>query len=198
MKLGLNIGSGQRPFTTTPEIEWINIDRVAHEGMPPPDLEWDGANLLYAAGVVDYFVLHHVLEHFGCGEGAGLIREAHRVLKPGGSLLIFVPDLRALAERWLAGGLTTQIYATNLYGAYMGYEEDRHKWGFDGASLEEFLKASAEWSEVKPFDWRPIPGTDIARDFWILGMECVKGREQGSEIGDQGTEIRREQGPLGP
>ena len=89
------------------------------------------------------------------------------------SLLVFVPNLRALAQRWLAGGLTTQIYATNLYGAYMGDEADRHKWGFDEDSLREFL-GSMRWAEVKAFDWRPIPGADIARDFWILGAECVK------------------------
>lgn len=174
MKLGLNIGSGQRPFSATPEVYWINVNSVEHEGMPKPDVVCDGANLFYDADSVDYVVLHHVLEHFGCGEAAGLIREAGRVLKPGGSLLVFVPDLRALAERWLAGGLTTQIYVTNLYGAYMGHEEDRHKWGFDRESLEKCLTAGTAWAEVKPFDWRAIPGADIARDFWILGMECVR------------------------
>jgi SAM-dependent methyltransferase len=174
LKTAINVGSGQRPFTTTPEIEWVNVDKIAHDGMPLPDVLCDGANLPYADGAADYFVLHHVVEHFGCGEAGGLIREAHRVLKPSGSLFVFVPDLKALAERWLAGGLSTQIYATNLYGAYMGHEEDRHKWGFDSGSLDEFLKASADWSEVKPFDWRPIPGADIARDFWILGAECVR------------------------
>lgn len=171
---GLNVGSGQRPFTSTPEIEWINVDRVAHAGMPAPDVICDGASLPYPDGSADYMVLHHVLEHFGCGEAGGLVKEAHRVLKPGGSLLVFVPDLRALAERWLSGGLATQIYVTNLYGAYMGHEEDRHKWGFDFASLEEFLESSAEWKTVQSFDWRPIPGADIARDFWILGRECVR------------------------
>lgn len=174
MKFGLNVGSGQRPFTTDVEVHWINIDKVRHEGMPPPDWVCDGAALPYADGVADYFVLHHVVEHFGCGEAGGLIREAHRVLRPGGSLFVFVPDLKALAERWLAGGLSTQIYATNLYGAYMGHEEDRHRWGFDNGSLHEFLKAGAKWSTVMPFDWRTIPGADIARDFWILGAECIR------------------------
>ena len=70
--------------------------------------------------------------------------------------------------------MSTQIYMTNLYGAYMGNEEDRHRWGFDPFSLRLFLDTSAEWKQVKEFDWRTIPGSDCARDFWILAVECVK------------------------
>jgi SAM-dependent methyltransferase len=166
----INCGSGQRPFASTPQIQWVNVDSQERWN---PDIVCDASDLPQANETVDYVVLHHILEHFGCGEGWGLIAEAYRVLKPGGSLLVFVPDLRALAQRWLAGGLTTQIYVTNLYGAYMGDEADRHKWGFDRESLELFL-GSMRWSWMGAFDWRDIPGSSLARDFWIIGMECKK------------------------
>lgn len=171
--IGLNVGSGQRPFKTTPEVEWVNVDKISRPGMEP-DLICDGGDLWeQESDSVDYFVLHHVLEHFGCGEGTVLGVEAHRVLKPNGSLLVFVPNMRALAERWLEGRLSTQIYMTNVYGAYMGHEEDRHKWGFDPDHLFEFLSRTP-WRSISLFDWRDIPGADIARDWWILGMECIK------------------------
>src|SRR6266496_1462316 len=173
VKLGLNVGSGQRPFVSTPEVRWSNIDKIARGNMTV-DLLADGACLPHDNATVDYFVLSHVLEHFGCDEGAGLIREAHRVLKPHGSLLVFLPNLRALAVRWLAGELDTQIYMTNLYGAYMGDEEDRHKWGFDPNTLSEFLWSSAQWTGMGPFDWRVIPGMDAAQDWWIMAAECMK------------------------
>lgn len=174
MKLGINCGSGQRKFTATPEVNWANVDSVSREGHEP-DILCDGAHLtMYQDGEVDYFVLHHVLEHFGCGEAGGLIKEAWRVLKPGGSLLVFVPNMRALAERWLEGRLSTQIYLTNVYGAYMGDEESRHKWGFDPDHLFEFLSVKGAWTTIRLFDWRDIPGSDCARDFWITGMECIK------------------------
>ena len=169
--IGLNIGSGQRPFKSTEEIQWINIDS---QEKWKPDLLWDASQLPYKTNAVEYVVLHHVCEHFQCGEAAGLIKEAQRVLKPRGSLLVFVPDLRALAIRWLEGGLSTQIYLTNVYGAYMGSPEDTHKWGFDPEYLNDFLWNSARWHAMKPFDWRGIPGADIAQDFWIIGAECVK------------------------
>jgi predicted SAM-dependent methyltransferase len=171
---GLNVGSGQRPFTSTESVLWTNIDAIAHEGMPAPDLVCDGAHLPYSGSVVDYFVLHQVAEHYHCNESTALIEEAWRVLKPGGSLLVFVPDLRALAKRWLEGGLSTQIYVTNLYGAYMGHPEDCHYWGFDQASLLEYLGKCSPWREVKRFDWRHISGADLANDFWVAHAECVK------------------------
>lgn len=179
MKLGVNVGSGQRPFHSVigEEMVWVNIDCVAREGMPRPDLICDASNLKPYVGdsTVDYVVLHHVLEHFGCGEGVGLIREAHRVLKKEGRLLVFVPDLRKLAGLYLNGELSTQLYATNLYGAYMGNEADRHKWGFDQDHLLNFLMMSARWEHIMAFDWRTIPGADIAHDDrWILGMEAIK------------------------
>lgn len=181
-KLALNVGSGQRRFTSTPEVTWVNIDSQFKPGHEP-DIQCDGAHLtMYQDGEVDYFVLHHVLEHFGCGESAGLIKEAYRVLKPGGSLIVCVPDLRALAVGWLQGRISTQIYVTNLYGAYMGNDDDRHKWGFDNEELLTFLVSTVRtsfysggtWAWARAFNFRKIPGADIAADWWILGMEAVK------------------------
>lgn len=170
---GLNLGSGQRPFGEG----WINVDKVHHEGMPKPDLICDGTDLPDLWGnQFEYVCLHHVLEHFGCGEGKTLVNEAHRVLKPGGSLLVFVPDLSKLAKGWLEGRISDQIYMTNLYGAYMGHEEDRHRWGFSRNSLVEFLDASVSnvWDQIRVWDNPRIPGADIAWDWWILGIEAIK------------------------
>jgi hypothetical protein len=54
----------------------------------------------------------------------------------------------------------------------MGDESDRHKWGFDENSLRMFL-SNFDWN-VYPFNWRKIPGADFSKDFWIIGMECIK------------------------
>jgi len=172
MALGLNVGSGQRKFHDADNMTWINIDT---NDKWSPDVIADGSSMpMFQDGGADYIVLHHVLEHFGCGEAGPLIRECHRILKPFGSLLVFVPNLRELASMWQEGRLSTQVYATNLYGAYMDNEADRHKWGYDPASLKDFLLTSASWRSYYRFDWRPIEGADIAADRWILGVEAIK------------------------
>lgn len=170
--IGYNVGSGQRPFDN--RAGWINIDCVAREDMPTPDLLADGADLPYGDGCADYFVLSQVYEHFGCGEAINLLQEAYRVLKPGGSLIVSVPNMRALAQRWLAGQINEYIFMVNTYGAYMGNEADRHKWGTTPESLAEDIRKSGEWTLIREFDNRTIPGMDVARDWWITCLEAVR------------------------
>jgi predicted SAM-dependent methyltransferase len=174
--IGLNVGSGQRPFTTVPgEIEWVNVDKIDRRPQYPIDLLSDGAHIEAALNdSIDYYVLHHCLEHETLGGGDGLIKEAYRVLRPGGSLLIFIPDIRALAIRWLEGGISDYIYVVNLMGAYMGDVADLHKWHYTRDSLRAQITSCNRSFKVKDFDWRTIPGADIARDWWILGMEAIK------------------------
>ncbi len=169
----LNIGSGQRRFDT--EKGWVNIDRISRPPDQVPDLICDVGkeDLPYKEGSMDLCVLHHILEHFGCGEADTLIRQCWKVLKPGGSLLVFVPESRALAQRYILRQITSYIYNVNTHGAYQGEESDRHRWSYDHDSLREYLEGITGVMPVF-FDWREIPGADLAQDWWILGMECRK------------------------
>ena len=184
MKTGLNLGCGTRIFKSNDEIAWVNLDIVDGPGV---DVVWDWRDLGTSFSFVrsdfnamaganrdfDIIIAHQTFEHQGCGEQP--IRQCYEILKPGGSLIVSVPNLRNLARMWLNDELSTQIYVTNLYGPYDGTEGSRHRWGFDPDSLYGALSASAPWTSVLPFDWRPIPGADIARDDrWILCMEAVK------------------------
>lgn len=176
---GLNVGSGQRRFDSA--FGWTNIDCVSRPPAQVPDVVLDATRLVEHFGVntQDMVVLHHVLEHFGCGEADEVLRQSYEVLKPGGSLLLFVPNMRKLAARWLGGEIDDYIFMVNTYGAYMGEEGDRHKWGFCwGNMIDCLIKALPSdkypnW-RLKEFDWREIPGADIARDWWVLGVEVVK------------------------
>lgn len=174
----LNIGSGQRPFGEP----WINIDSQAKWN---PHLCCDANELgdHFSEGSVDTIVMHHVLEHFGCGEADGLLALCYKLLRPGGSLIVCVPDMAALADQWNRGQclggkdapcIDTQIFMTNVYGAYMGDEADRHKWGYDQTSLMQTLQKAGDWDELKMFDNREMEGARIAQDWWIMSIEAVK------------------------
>lgn len=87
---------------------------------------------------------------------------------------MFVPDMRALAQRFLARQIDEYTFMVNTYGAYMQDEADRHKWGFSRDGLHRFLHECANWSRIRDFDWRKIEGGDFARDWWICAAEAVK------------------------
>lgn len=167
----LNCGSGQRPFD--PAHGWINMD-IQEKWDPQVVGDWNELQRYFKAAEFDYVVAHHTIEHVGCGEADSFISSAHYVLKPGGSLLIFVPDMKALARRWLTGQIDDYIFAVNTYGAYMGDPADLHRWLYTRESLRETLQKVSPWASISPFDWRSIPGAEICKDWWIMGMEAVK------------------------
>jgi predicted SAM-dependent methyltransferase len=175
MKLGYNLGSGQRRFESVPnEIEWVNVDIVSRPPDQIPDVVCDIKDLpgKYGSGNADYVVAHHLVEHWGLGEFPFDV--CYQLLKPGGSLLIFIPDIKALAERWLRGEISDYIYVVNLMGAFQGLETDRHRWHHTVNSLASVLRDAGHWSSILPFDWRLIQNLAAARDWWILAYEAVK------------------------
>lgn len=164
--LRINLGSGQRKFGPG----WVNIDVQAKWS---PDICCSGDSIPLPSSCAQLVVMHHVLEHFGCGEADACIQEVKRLLAPGGSLIVTVPNIPVLVAGHQMGAIDDFTLMVNLYGAYMGDEADRHKWGYTQQSLREYLRQFG-WSTVVAFDHRPIPGADIANDWWILGMEAFK------------------------
>ncbi len=165
----INLCSGQRKF----EKPWINVDINPRW---EPDVLADGASMpMFENGSAELIVIHHGLEHFNLGNADQMIRECYRILKPTGSLIVMVPDMRALAQRFITRQIDEYTFMVNTYGAYMGNDADTHKWGFSIDGLMRYLHSTViQWTKLKPFDWRAIPGADIARDWWIAGVEAVK------------------------
>ena len=165
--LKLNIGSGQRPF----QKPWINVD--CQEKWNPDVLADANSMPMFDDGSCQMIVLHHVLEHFGCGESLGLLKECYRMLEPGGRLLIFVPDVRALAQRWLMRQVDDYIFFVNLMGAYMGDDADRHKWHYSFDGLSALLKEIG-WKQVSRLSPQIVPNADVTFDWWIMSVEAIK------------------------
>ena len=166
--LKLDLGGGYRKGSNG----WVTVD-VSHEC----DLYWDlRYGIPFADGAVDALYSSHLFEHLPYGDGQKLLRESLRVLKPGGSFSIVVPNARLYVEHYMgsrdlpddyfgwrpAYNGTTRIDALN-YVAYMAGE---HKYLFDEENLLHILRA-AGFERVAPraFD----PETDLAeRDYESL------------------------------
>lgn len=130
----------------------------------------DGAEKLpFATGSVDVVYSSHMLEHLDREEARGFLREARRVLKPGGIIRLAVPDLRGQvqgylesndADAFIAGTHLTQerprTLAKRLRILFVGTRH--HQWMYDGASLSRLLISEGfENASVVPAGASRIP-----------------------------------------
>jgi predicted SAM-dependent methyltransferase len=113
----LNIGCGYRYHS-----DWINIDHV--KTGPEVIVHDINKGLPFENGSIDAVYHAHVLEHFSKHDGAQLIQECYRVLKPGGILRVVVPDLEQICR----------LYITYLDQVRDGDSEVEHK--YDWMKLE--------------------------------------------------------------
>ena len=88
--LKIDLGGGYRKGTNG----WITID-VSHEC----DQYWDlRYGIPFANGSVDNVYSSHLFEHLPYPDGQKLLAESMRVLRPGGSFSIVVPNARLYVE----------------------------------------------------------------------------------------------------
>lgn len=93
----LNVGCGRR-FSR--DARWLNVDLAPAS---PEVTRIDAQDGLPFADATFRAVYHsHVLEHLHPDDARGLLRECHRILKPGGVLRVVVPNLEEIARCYLA------------------------------------------------------------------------------------------------
>ena len=90
----LNVGCGLHFHP-----DWVNVDVVpASRGVIAADVR---KGLPFADEVFDAVYCSHVLEHLPRQEASNLLRQMHRVSRPGGVIRVVVPDLETLAREYL-------------------------------------------------------------------------------------------------
>lgn len=146
--LKVNLGSGNAPLPGFLNVDALpgapGVDLVADISKPLP-LEGGTADLVYAS---------HVLEHFPHGETVALLRDWRRLLRPGGRLMVAVPDLDVIAlmlsER---RGWFTPPNAPWVGAIFGGQKDDYdfHKAGFTAPWLA-YLLTEAGFGSVRRVD----------------------------------------------
>ncbi|MES2910621.1 MAG: methyltransferase domain-containing protein [Pseudomonadota bacterium] len=134
----LNIGAGNKRmpgYTGIDAVERPAADIVAPAWAIPLD-----------DGVADEILAVHLWEHFYRWQCDMVIKEWHRLLKPGGDLCLELPDFWKCCENVLSGVKAKHPDQLSMWGVY-GDPRDQdefmcHRWGWTPATLTEFLTAA--------------------------------------------------------
>lgn len=166
----LHLGCGRRYI---PGFVHVDLMRAPHVDIVGPvqklPLADATASLIYAS---------HVLEHFGRYEYKEVLAEWFRVLKPGGTLRLAVPDFAACASIYYESGLVDGL--SGLVGLIVGGQRDGndyHKMIFDEPFLRRAL-LSTGFTAVRRWDWRSTEhsGIDDYSQAYIPHLRKADGR----------------------
>lgn len=117
IKTVLNVGCGQRAISilgsSLPAEGWREL-RLDIDPKVDPDIVASMTDMAPVPdGSVDAVWSSHNLEHLDPHEAPVALREFLRVLKPGGTLLLTVPDLQAVAKLVAEERLDETLYQSN-------------------------------------------------------------------------------------
>ena len=138
----IHVGCGKRILEG-----WCNVDVVRNPGAPrAPDLLALASAIPLGDGVASELMAIHLFEHFYRWEAAAVLTEWRRLLRPGGRLVLELPNLLKCARNLLklaeSGGKPLQQMA--MWGIY-GDDTLRdpymmHRSGWWPESLDAFLR----------------------------------------------------------
>ncbi|RZL03858.1 MAG: methyltransferase domain-containing protein [Rubrivivax sp.] len=115
--------------------------------MPLPGVDYlgDVCDLSqFADNSIDELYASHVLEHISQAKVGPTLKGLHRVLKPGGRLLISVPDLDVLCHAMLNPNLTpdNKFHVMRMIFGGQVDDFDYHYFGWNWTFLTSFLKGA--------------------------------------------------------
>ena len=123
------------------------------------------------SGVVELIYSSHAFEYFSRGESRGVLVEWFRVLRPGGKLMLVVPNFRTLVEIYLQTSDLGLILGP-LFGEWENESAGRifHKMTWDRTWLCSYLKEAGfeNPSEFDPVEF--LNGIDPNYDDFSLAF----------------------------
>ena len=188
----LNLGAGDRPLPG-----WVNLDCCRHPGIDEVGDVRDLSAIEDAS--FDIVRASHLFEHFHVNEMPALLGEWTRVLKPGGTLIVCVPDFRGLVLDYLdnatilspdewqlpldaENAIERYSYLAHIFGwnfEHAGEPHMKHHMVFDLRSLSTLLQQNAPLEAVREFDYRKeepyrLGIDDASTNLWSLNIAATK------------------------
>lgn len=156
--LNLNLGSF---VDVVDHPDWTNIDILPLGLMLPSHVRFLQADLraglpMYGDGSVDLIRMSHLIEHITLDQAKRLLKDCHRVLKPGGVLRIATPDAGIILKHYPDDmAYFDQIQPPEYVKAPTAGEklsrllfsgDYAHRALYDYSMLESFLEQVGEWA----------------------------------------------------
>lgn len=138
-------------FTRLDVVQWGDVDYVR-----------DARDLsCFADNSVTTIYCSHILEHFPAEETVNVLTEWARVIAPGGTAYIAVPDFDRLVDLYLASGrMFTQLLQDWNHGG-QHYPLDVHLRSFNFALLSRMM-SKAGFSDVERISTMPYGLNDCS------------------------------------
>ena len=127
-ELKVEVGPGDAP-----EPGFLHVDV-----RPGPHVEYvtSATSLPFPDASVSHVYTRHCLEHLTRWEGEQFVAECLRVLRPGGTIHLIVPNMAFHIEQFHHGD---RDHACAGFWGWQRHEHDMHKWGYWWETLSELL-----------------------------------------------------------
>lgn len=147
----LHLGCGNRHIPGFTHIDLIDYPHIDYKN-PIDDLS------IFKDNSIDLIYNCHVLEHFHKRRIPEVLKEWHRVLKPGGILRTSVPDFNQLIKVYKRERDINLIQGSLLGG--QTYLYNFHNMIFDCQNLTQYL-IDTGFKDIKEWDWKETEHVNI-------------------------------------
>ena len=163
---------------------------------PRGDLALDvREDLPFATSSIAFVYTEHLFEHLAYPVDARhLLREALRILKPGGTLSIVIPDFEEALRAYVAGDeafflgsdhlrsyLLTERPTLMHHVNYWFRQDGHHQYGYDAETLGQVLR-DVGFEEVRERAFEPLLDSEKRYRLHSLYMEAMKPLATGSKM----------------